>query len=44
MTHTATHIIISSLTTPVKAGGKLKVWHYVAAAVLLAFLIGYWLG
>ena len=44
MPHSSSHVIISALTTPVKPGGKLKVWHYVAAAVLLAFLVGYWLG
>lgn len=44
MTHTASHIILSSLNTPVKAGGKIKVWHYVAAACLLSFVVGYLLG
>ena len=41
MTHSQEHIVVAALNTQV---GKFRLWHYVAAAVLLAFLIGYWLG
>lgn len=40
MTHTASHIIISSLKTPTK-GGKFPVYYYVAGACLLCFALGY---
>lgn len=44
MTHTASHIIIQSLKTPVSANGKIKVWHYVAALCAILYLAGYLIG
>ena len=44
MPHSSSHVIISALTTPVSSNGKIKVWHYVAAACLLSYAIGYLVG
>ena len=44
MPHSSGTVIISALTTPVSSNGKIKVWHYVAAACLLSFVVGYLLG
>lgn len=44
MTHTASHIILSSLNTPTTASGKIPVYYYVMAACLLCYVIGYFVG
>ena len=44
MTHNAAHIILQSLKMPTKANGNRPVWHYVAAACLLCFVVGFVLG
>ena len=38
MPHNSSHVIISALETPVR--GKVKLWHCVAALVLIAFFVG----
>ena len=42
MTHTASHIIVSAIGTPVK--GRRKVWHYLAVVCALCYLAGYLVG
>ena len=44
MPHSSSHVIISALKTPVKANGKIMVWHYVAVFGLLMYVAGYLVG
>ena len=41
MTHSAEHIVVNALKTPV---GKFKLWHYLAVVCALCYLAGYLVG
>lgn len=41
MTHSAEHIVVTALKTPV---GEFKLWHYVVAALIVCYVAGYLVG
>lgn len=41
MTHTASHIILSAIKTPITANGKWCVWHALLAFLLAGFVAGF---